>query len=306
MGIFLIQTLNIQRSTSTFTISLQIQDKMCLLNGTCGGIIPASTVFDVVDTIDNNGHSITTRPTIYQIIMELVNHFGNEPIHKIIISDLETRVKQVMQWTSSSPLYMVQKQNQYQMTVNSKTYLSWLQQGWSNVQGSPFDYGKDVGYTYTDFTYPGELICGAGDTVTSVLDNIVSVLGNYEYFYDVYGNFIFQQIKNYLNNSYSKTIIEELKNNNYAMPAENYLLDTLNGKSVYDFKDSQLIISYSNSPNYNMIKNDFVVWGLRKGDNNFQVPVRYHLVIDQKPQEIFIRDLNIPIQMMDCRNGIVL
>jgi len=39
-------------------------------------------------------------------------------------------------------------------------------------------------------------------------------LGNYEYFYDVYGNFVFQEIKNYLNNSQSKLIIDKLNNNN--------------------------------------------------------------------------------------------
>jgi len=43
-----------------------------------------------------------------------------------------------------------------------------------------------MGYIYTDFTYPGkELVCNAGDSVTSVLDKIISVMGNYEYFYDV-------------------------------------------------------------------------------------------------------------------------
>ena len=53
-------------------------------------------------------------------------------------------------------------------------------------------YGDDVGYIYTDFTYPGELIGNAGETVVSVLDKIKSVLGNYEYFYDIDGNFRFQ------------------------------------------------------------------------------------------------------------------
>nr|DAE09686.1 MAG TPA: Neugrin [Myoviridae sp. ctjhW4] len=33
----------------------------------------------------------------------------------------------------------------------------------------------------------------AGDTVTSALDKIKQVLGNYEYFYDLDGNFIFQE-----------------------------------------------------------------------------------------------------------------
>jgi len=98
---------------------------MCLLNGDCGGIINASTVFDTVETVDENGNIIINRPTIYQIIMELVNHFGKEPLHKIIISDLDSRVKQVMKWSGSSPLYMVQKEKQYQMTLNAKTYLKW-------------------------------------------------------------------------------------------------------------------------------------------------------------------------------------
>mgnify|MGYP007065770060 CR=1 FL=1 len=51
----------------------------------------------------------------------------------------------------------------------------------------------------TSFTYPGELVFNAGDTVTSLLDKIVSTLGNFEYYYDINGRFIFQEIKNYLN-----------------------------------------------------------------------------------------------------------
>ena len=34
-----------------------------------------------------------------------------------------------------------------------------------------------------------------------LLDNIKNKLGNYEYYYDIDGNFIFQEIKNYLNTS---------------------------------------------------------------------------------------------------------
>jgi hypothetical protein len=44
----------------------------------------------------------------------------------------------------------------------------------------------------TPMTYPGELVKKAGETVTSLLDSIISTLGNiYEYFYDVDGRFIF-------------------------------------------------------------------------------------------------------------------
>jgi hypothetical protein len=43
----------------------------------------------------------------------------------------------------------------------------------------------------TDFTYPGELVFEAGQTVTEVLDKIISAIGNYEYFYDLEGHFVF-------------------------------------------------------------------------------------------------------------------
>ena len=44
-----------------------------------------------------------------------------------------------------------------------------------------------------DTTYNGELIAKAGETITSVLDKIKNMLGNFEYFYDVDGRFIFQE-----------------------------------------------------------------------------------------------------------------
>lgn len=75
---------------------MQLRDKSCLLDGSVGGIIPASTQFDEYDTVDEVGHIILQRPPIVQIVRELVNHFGNEPLGKIIISDIPTRIKSVM------------------------------------------------------------------------------------------------------------------------------------------------------------------------------------------------------------------
>ena len=56
------------------------------------------------------------------------------------------------------------------------------------------------------------------------------------------------------------------------------------GKKVFDFKDSRLITSYSNNPAFNKIKNDFVVWGIRKTVLGNTIPIRYHLAIDKKPE----------------------
>ena len=63
------------------------------------------------------------------------------------------------------------------------------------------------------------------------------------------------------------------------------MLRRTNGKAVFSFKENNnLVISYANTPKMSAIKNDFVVWGLRTNSSKDQIPVRYHLAIDKKPQ----------------------
>lgn len=266
-GVFVVFNPSISHTTSGATISLQLKDKMCLLNGECGGTIPASTQFDKYETVNEKGEYVIERPIIIQIIRELVNHFGGEQLGKIIISDIDNRIKKVMKWTGSNPVYFIESQNKMTMNYNEIGDAAYQQ----------FEYGEDIGYIYSDFYYPNDLIANAGDTVVTILDKIKNALGNFEYFYDIEGNFIFQEIKNYLNTTHAKIEIEKLKK-------EDYLLQTNKGKTAYNFDDSNLITSYSNTPQYNMIKNDYVVWGIRKNANGNDVPIRYHLAIDKKPQ----------------------
>jgi hypothetical protein len=44
-GIYILTSANVSRSTSGWTISISGKDKMCLLDGTAGGTLPASTTF---------------------------------------------------------------------------------------------------------------------------------------------------------------------------------------------------------------------------------------------------------------------
>ena len=67
------------------------------------------------------------------------------------------------------------------------------------------------------------------------------------------------------------------------MNQNNYLIDMNGGKAIFSFDDGILISSYSNNPQFHSIKNDFVVWGIRKNANKHDVPIRYHLAIDKKP-----------------------
>ena len=288
LGIYVIINPSISHNNQGVNISLQLKDKMCLLNGECGGIIPASTTFHEYETIDENGDYIILNPTIYQIIREVVNHFGGEQLSKIIISDIDTRIKKVMKWVGSSPLYIIKDviegTTQYTPTTNASDI--------GSREYKMYEYGSDIGYIYTDFIYPGELIGDAGSTVCEILDKIKDALGNYEYFYDIDGNFVFQEIKNYLNTSQTKIEIDKMNKGDY-------LIDTSKGKSVYSFDDSMLITSYSNTPQFNMIKNDFIVWGIKEDINGNTFPIRYHLAIDIKPKVGNIYDVFFYIDNTD-------
>jgi len=278
-GTYVIISPNISHNSDGINISLALHDKMALLNGECGGTLPASVTFNEIEDIDEDGNIQVTQPTIYQIIQELVNHFGGEQLGKIIISDIDSKIKKVMKWTGSTPLYLYQEPAADGTIYNSfSTNYNELAARQAQGHGTikEFSYGQDIGYILTDFVYPGELVGNAGDTVVTILDQIKNTLGNYEYFYDIDGNFRFQEIKNYLNTSYSTFLINEIN-------ADNYLVDYTSGKSVYTFEDANIIQSYSNSPQYQQIKNDFLVWGKRTSIDGNDVPIRYHLAIDSKP-----------------------
>lgn len=256
-GIFLIASATLTYSTTGCSISITGQDKMVLLNGIAGGTIPALTIFNESYIIDNDGNITVQYPTIYQIIKELVNHYGGESLNNIFINDLSEKAKKLVKYINDIPLRFNSNYSSFIISEepNSNYPIVFLNQ-------------QDIGYEETDFTYPGELSFDAGSTVTNVLDKICDVLGNFEYFYDVYGHFIFQEIKNYLNTTYS---LIDVKNS--------YVKNFSNTLYRYNLENSEIITSYTNNPKYDNIKNDFIVWGT----GNSEKKVRYHLVIDKKP-----------------------
>lgn len=276
LGVYVIITPSIVHNNTGINISLQLKDKMCLLNGDCGGALPASITFHETSYEDDKGNTIIERTKVYSLIQELVNHWGKEQLGKIIISDVDTRIKKVMKWKGSTPLYMgtiaSEDEVQYDVTTNLET----AKQQWGTAFKT-YETQQDVGYIYTDFVYTDDLIGNAGDSVCTILDKVKSYLGNYEYFYDIDGNFIFQEIKNYLNTSKATVDIQNLSNSDY-------LTDFSNGKSVYTFDESKLNTSFTMNPQYNMIKNDYIIWGIRTTSDNAKIPIRYHLAIDKKPQ----------------------
>lgn len=278
-GVFFISGIAISSSaSSSVNLSLTLKDKMCGLNGDVGGKFPATVILDEMDTQSASGQYISEKVLVYNIIQELVNHFGGEDLNNIVIEDVPLRIKRVMKWTGDNPMWLIPAEGTSAQAGNL-----WYQVEVDEPSLKPngtiqITNGTDAGYVYDDFVYTGELIASPGDTVCSVLDKLKEYMGNYEYFYDEFGVFHFREIKNYLNTTQGKIVLEDMSKNDY-------LVEITSGKSVYTFSDNSNLISINATPQYENIKNDYVVQGLRKmTGTDVSYPVRYHLAIDKKPK----------------------
>jgi hypothetical protein len=68
-----------------------------------------------------------------------------------------------------------------------------------------------------------------------------------------------------------------------------YYYDSLANSSanIYEFTNAQLIESFNNKPQVNMIKNDFTVWGERVSSTGVMIPVHMRYAIEEKPTKYF-------------------
>ena len=141
------------------------------------------------------------------------------------------------------------------------------------------EYGMTAGYRETPLVFPGDLILQVGQSVTMLLDQIVATLGDFEYFFDLDGNFIFQRKPTYVNLSWNN-----IKNNLDEKYVENAAFSSA---LSYTFEDGVQVISYSNNPNFANLRNDFTVWGARQGVGGAAIPIHMRFAVDQKP-DLFV------------------
>jgi hypothetical protein len=176
-----------------------------------------------------------------------VHLYGGEPLHNIIINDLDINGLELLEYRYDTPMYLYREpSNKYYANVtldgdkecniivngteyayidaNNNLYINNaavegvtkqkitlkhlrtedLEMLVNPMTGSStpnlikFDnlnswyvakisYGETAGYRFTDLTYPGDLIGSAGESLTSILDKIKNMLGDFEYFYDLDG-----------------------------------------------------------------------------------------------------------------------
>lgn len=267
LGTYVIKNASVASNNSGVNISLTLNDKCTLLNGDMGGVIPAATVFSEFETYNSNGtERQVDKLLIKDVIKFLVVDFGGELPENVIIEDIDDYIVKVMKWNGKEQIYL------YEGGGNKV-----LSQTTGLGNATSFTKGKNIGYTVAPFVYPGTLECNAGETVAAMLDKIRNTLGNFEWFYDIDGRFHFRKIKNYLNESITKEILD--------IQEKDYLSFANPSKSIYTFdrNNRHLITSVSNSPQFPNIKNDFVVWGTKRSAAGVNLPIRYHLAFDTKP-----------------------
>ena len=139
------------------------------------------------------------------------------------------------------------------------------------------EYGKVVGYRIADLTYAGDLIAQVGNPITTaVLDRIKSMLGEFEYFYDIDGRFIFQKKKTYISTAYDGSNSNDEGDQWFSNIAETSAV-------TYFFEDAQIVTAFNNQPQLANLKNDFSIWGVRKSVSGNEIPVHMRYAIDHKP-----------------------
>lgn len=145
-------------------------------------------------------------------------------------------------------------------------------------------YGQTCGYRTTDIIYAGDLVGNVGESLTSILDKIVTMLGEFEYFYDLDGHFVFQKKMNFIDHKFNPIVSSEAGSDDLYMEENTYVENqAYTSASSWVFDNNELITAFSNTPDILNIKNDFSLWGERKSVSGAKLPVHMRYAIGKKP-----------------------
>ncbi len=264
--------------------------------------------------------------TIKQIVREMIHKYGNEPFHNIVVNDLDDNGLQLLDYKGKEDIYLFKNVNSglYEQVVfdgdvirydnrNTPITLSEMSSDELDSLSSSFvkkiakkvkatdsladrvfytvvkcGYGAVLGYRTTDYTYPGDFIMNPGDTITAALDKIVKTFGDeYEYFYNLDGQFVFQKKLTYVNtswnsltNTWESNEKDELIKSVYAESAK------LVSQVQYSFIGGEMTTTFNNTPNISNIRNDYAIWGKKKKNSDGKDnAIHMRVAIDTKPTE---------------------
>jgi hypothetical protein len=257
LGLFVPTEASLSHGIQESSISVTAQDKMVLLNGDIAGQLGADIEF--VSTI--------TRKSIpyIDIIREAVTYFGGMDRSKVLILDVPYYADSLARTTTTATVYIDSNNRSFNFNTGTAYGL-----------GSPSTITATISaseiISVQFLLAPQEqnkIEVSSDNTVVDILTRVTEELpGDYEFFFDIDGNFIFQLKKNLTSRI---TEIDRLQDTYDAKYSANF--DSI--PYLYDFRGKELVSSFSNQPSWRGIKNDFYLYGK---DGIF-----YHVVIDSIP-----------------------
>lgn len=324
-GMFIATGLNISYATNNYSISLNGKDKMCLLNGEVGGSFPQTIDFgteEYVEKLDNGEATRTIKKIpVINIMREMLQNYGNELAKNIILKDIEDNGLELIDYKGKPDLYLIKEETtqiyiNIILDTNVKVYdaedgtmytistipnyeplvgndltrielipgtkVTFVPGSNELYTVSKVSYGTAMGYRLTELVYPQDLIANVGETVVSILDKIKSFLGDFEYFYDIDGRFIFQKKPIYMDHTW----------NSQSKQLEVAVIQQEDASIAYHFNDSNLITSFGNQPNLLNARNDYTVWGTKKGVSGAEIYIHARYAIDHKPKVYVSMDMS--------------
>lgn len=330
-GIFITTGFNGTQESTGYRISLTGKDKMCLLNGESGGTFYGQVELDKLYEYDENGELTIRKLPIEDIIVNMLEQYGNEARYNIVIKDLKDSALQALKYRGKENLFALRQENNNLYTqIKTGSFQCYIADSQGNKQQitlntlqddeceslNPFHltdpvviylnaadtqgyvaakikYNSQAGFEIKDLFYPKDLIAEVGSTITQALDKITSLLQIYEYFYDIDGHFTFQ--------------VKPLENGNNVLNLPFYDNDTDNiylNKSLSQLSEVKRTLeikaqetSLSVSPDLDNIKNDFSIWGEKTLADGVTQTFHVRYALDKKP--LYYKTLQLTEQ--DCK-----
>ena len=286
MGTYLLSNASVTYNNQGIQVSMKLNDPMARLNGEAGGTIASKVQHSPIDTEELKEGKIvidSTLPTTQTIVKTVLNDFGNLNLSywddlsdneqkqkekdNYDVVDIPENYKAVVHWAGDYDIMIHKESGQWQIAKAPNS----IPTDWIKIPA-----GGYMGYMTKPFVYPTKsespFTSEAGSTVSAVLDTIKNTLGNYEHFFTPEGKYRFQPIQNYVTKGMPQDdITEALDAKYFYTPAEDL--------QIYSLQDAKIITAYTNAPQYNQIKNDFMVIGKHP---ELELPLRYHVTLERR------------------------
>lgn len=271
MGTYLLSNASVTYNNQGIQVSMKLNDPMARLNGEAGGTIASKVQHSPIDTEELKEGKIvidSTLPTTKTIVKTVLRDFGGfkeEDLQGAI--DIPEDYDAVVHWAGNYDIMIHEASGYWQIAKAPNS----IPTGWIKIPAWGY-----MGYMTKPFVYPTKsespFTSEAGSTVSAVLDTIKNTLGNYEHFFTPAGKYRFQPIQNYVTKGMPQDDITK------ALDAK-YFYTPAKDLQIYSLQDAKIITAYTNAPQYNQIKNDFMVIGKHP---ELELPIRYHVTLERR------------------------